>query len=346
MSVIAFKKPEKKAIVTSDRSAHQRSDIIASTSFAQHLRRQDIPLKRQSISTLQVNIGKRCNQACVHCHVESGPEHPDNMTAKTVDKLLLLIEQSPDITTVDITGGAPELNPHFRRFVTALRVMHKNVINRCNLTVLFEEEQEDTAQFFADLGLHIVASLPCYTESNVNSQRGKGVFDKSIRALQLLNHLGYGDKASQLKLDLVYNPLGAFLPPPQENLKAQYKQQLFQDFSIIFNDLYAITNMPIKRFAHQLEREGQLSTYMQLLEDNFNPAAVDSVMCKHQISIGFDGSIYDCDFNQMLDLPIGGKNLNIHDLQSFADIPDRIAIADHCFACTAGSGSSCGGSLL
>lgn len=320
--------------------------IISSTSFAQQLKQRGLQLQRQSVHTLQVNIGKRCNQACNHCHVESGPKHPDNMTADMVDQLLHLLEKSPDIHTVDITGGAPELNPYFRRFVTAIRQMNKQVINRCNLTVLFEEGQDDTAQFFADLGLKIVASLPCYSQMNVDEQRGNGVFDKSIKALKNLNALGYGQESSGLELDLVYNPTGAFLPPAQQQLQNDYTQQLKHDFDIVFNHLYSITNMPIKRFSHQLERDGKLYEYMQLLLENFNPEAVANVMCKNQISIGFDGAIYDCDFNQMLDMPIAGKSLNIQALQSFAEIPVNIAVADHCFACTAGSGSSCGGSLI
>lgn len=329
-----------------DTDVKKINNIISSTSFSQQLTQHNLQLQRQSIHTLQVNIGKRCNQACHHCHVESGPKHPDNMNAQTINQILQLLEKSPEIHTVDITGGAPELNPHFRRFVTAIRVMGKAVINRCNLTILFEEDQEDTAEFFADLGLTIVASLPCYSQKNVDGQRGNGVFDKSIKALQNLNRLGYGHKTTGLKLDLVYNPTGAFLPPEQQQLKHDYKQQLFHDFDIVFNELYAITNMPIKRFAHQLERDGKLHEYMQLLVDNFNADTVNNVMCKNQISIGFDGAIYDCDFNQMLDIPIAGRPLNIHALQSFADIPVKIAVADHCFACTAGSGSSCGGSLV
>ena len=314
--------------------------------FRALLQQQKLTLQRQAITTLQVNIGKRCNQACHHCHVESGPEHPDNMTSATIERLLTLLSQAPNIHTVDITGGAPELNPHFRHFVTAIRALGKTVINRCNLTVLFEEGQEDSAQFFADNHLHIVASLPCYSENNVNAQRGKGVFAKSIQALQQLNKLGYGKEDSGLILNLVYNPLGAFLPPKQQTLKFEYQQKLQHDFGIVFNDLFTITNMPIKRFAHQLKRDGLLDDYNQLLRDNFNPSAVDSLMCKNLVSIGFDGSIYDCDFNQMLELPVAGKKLTLWDIDSLAAIPHNIATGNHCFACTAGSGSSCGGSLV
>ena len=326
-------------------SVSELNTIISSTSFAQHIKQANKTLQRGLVTTLQVNIGKRCNQACHHCHVESGPEHPDNMTAASVDRLLELLAQAPDIDTVDITGGAPELNPHFRRFVTAIRAMDKKVIDRCNLTILFEPEQEDTAIFLQQQGVSIVASLPCYSQKNVDAQRGKNVFHKSIEALQLLNSLGYGSDPA-LSLDLVYNPGGAFLPPEQTQLEADYKLKLFQDFGIRFNQLYAITNMPIKRFAHQLQRDGELHNYMQLLLDNFNADAVDNVMCKSMLSIGFDGAIYDCDFNQMLDIPIAGKALSIFDIKHFDDVHAHIAIADHCFACTAGSGSSCGGSLV
>ncbi|NRB37380.1 MAG: arsenosugar biosynthesis radical SAM protein ArsS [Pseudomonadales bacterium] len=321
------------------------NNIITSTSFAQQIKQADKTLRRDKITTLQLNIGKRCNQACHHCHVESGPDHTENMNGESIDRLLTLLEQDKNILTVDITGGAPELNPHFRRFVTAIRAMGKKVINRCNLTILFEAGQEDTANFLADQGIHIVASLPCYSQKNVDAQRGKNVFEKSIQALQLLNALGYGTDEN-LKLDLVYNPGGAFLPPPQQQLERDYKDKLFQDFGIQFNQLYAITNMPIKRFEHQLHRDGLLEDYMQLLLDNFNPDALDNVMCKNQISIGFDGAIYDCDFNQMLDIPVSGKTLDIFSIQRFDDINTFIAVADHCFACTAGSGSSCGGSLV
>lgn len=323
-----------------------KTHIIAATqSFASTLKQHNISLQRQTISTLQVNIGKRCNQACHHCHVESGPQHPDNMNAESIDRLLALLSLAPHIHTVDITGGAPELNPHFKRFVSAIRGMGKHVINRCNLTVLFEEGQADTAEFFAQYAVQIVASLPCYSEANVNAQRGKGVFAKSIQGLQLLNAFGYGQAGSGLILNLVYNPLGAFLPPQQAQLKQDYQKKLYTDFGIRFNDLFTITNMPIKRFAHQLQRDGQWDAYLQLLLDNFNPEAAQSVMCKELISVGFDGQLYDCDFNQMLDMPVAGRRLTIETINSFDEVRSSINIADHCLACTAGSGSSCGGSL-
>jgi radical SAM/Cys-rich protein len=313
------------------------------TPFEQQCEDHNVLLKRKPISTLQVNIGKRCNQACHHCHVESGPERTENMTLPTIERLLLLIKNTPSINTVDITGGAPELNPHFRYFVKQIRKRNIAVIDRCNLTVLSEPGQEDTAQFLADQQVHIVASLPCYLEDNVNKQRGKGVFDKSIKALQQLNQLGYASD-SQLTLNLVYNPVGIHLPPAQMQLEADYKAHLKQQFNIEFNHLFTITNMPIKRFAHQLQREEKLDEYMQLLIENFNPQAANNVMCKDLLSISWNGEIYDCDFNQMLEMPIKSA-LSIFDIESFTKIENTILTDNHCFGCTAGSGSSCGGAL-
>ena len=319
--------------------------VNISSHFANKLKENNLSLKRNGVSTVQVNIGKRCNQACHHCHVEAGPDRTENMTRETIDQLLLLIEKSPQISTVDITGGAPELNPNFRHFVTQLHYLNKQIIVRCNLTVLFEENQHDTPEFFASHHVDVVSSLPCYLQDNVDSQRGKGVFDKSIKALQKLNSLGYGREENNLTLNLVYNPTGIHLPPAQQGLEKDYKRQLLNDFGITFNRLFTITNMPIKRFAHQLKREGKLEEYMQLLVDNFNPQAVDGVMCKNMISIGWDGKIYDCDFNQMLELPLKTKQ-TLWDISSFDEITPDIMLADHCYGCTAGSGSSCGGSLV
>ena len=327
-------------------------DVLASTeviSFAQTLQQHKLKLQRQKVQTLQVNIGKRCNQACHHCHVESGPDRIENMTLATIDRLIHLLAHSASITHVDITGGAPEMNPHFRYFVSAIRAMNKQVIDRCNLTILFEPGQENTAEFLADNQVQISASLPCYSSANVNAQRGKGVFAKSIRALQLLNNLGYGQQpptsTEPLILNLVYNPLGASLPPDQMQLQADYKSRLANDFNIHFNQLFTITNMPIKRFAHQLQRDGHWQDYRQLLADNFNPATAKSVMCQDLISIGYDGQIYDCDFNQMLDIHHHRQAADIWKIGSFDDISSTIAIDDHCYACTAGAGSSCGGAL-
>jgi radical SAM/Cys-rich protein len=301
-------------------------------------------LTRREVTTLQINVGKLCNQACHHCHVEAGPRRTEIMPAEVAERVMTLLAATPTIHTVDITGGAPELNANFRWLVSASRRMGKHVIDRCNLTVLFEPGQEMLAEFLAANKVEITASLPCYTESNVDQQRGKGAFEKSIRALRLLNAIGYG-RGQGLTLNLVYNPLGASLPPPQEKLEADYKVQLRENFTIEFDRLFTITNMPIKRFAEFLVREGKHEAYMALLTNHFNPATVDGLMCRDLISIGWDGRIYDCDFNQMLDLETpSGKN--IWEIGSFAELAHKpVATDGHCFGCTAGAGSSCGGSL-
>lgn len=319
---------------------------MKTVNFAKTLAEHNIILKRQEIKILQVNIGKICNQACHHCHVESGPKRTENMELETVDRLLELLAKEPDIHTVDITGGAPELNKHFRYFAAAIRKMGKEVIDRCNLTVLFEPNQEDTAEFLAENKIQIVASLPCYLEDNVNKQRGGGVFDKSIKALQQLNALGYGKSDSGLTLNLVYNPVGEHLPPAQKPLEDDYKKYLKEKFDIEFNQLFTITNMPIKRYAHMLEREGRIEDYMKLLTDNFNPQAALGVMCLELVSVSYDGRLYDCDFNQMLEIPLNWKARTIWDIESFSEIEPDIAVASHCFGCTAGAGSSCGGALI
>ncbi len=314
--------------------------------FDETLSRRGLKVKREVITTLQVNIGKRCNQACHHCHVEAGPKRTENMERATIDRILELLQVGPNITLVDITGGAPELNPHFRYFVERIRAMGKEVIDRCNLTVLFEKGQEDTAEFLAEQKAQIVASLPCYLEDNVNAQRGKGVFGKSIAALKKLNALGYGKPDSGLVLNLVYNPIGTHLPPEQKKLETAYKEYLHKNFGLVFNNLFTITNMPIKRFAHMLERDGLAEQYMQLLIDSFNVQAAEEVMCKQLVSISWDGKLYDCDFNQMLEIPLNYKPRTIWDIQSFSSLDRDIAFADHCFGCTAGAGSSCTGALL
>jgi radical SAM/Cys-rich protein len=302
-------------------------------------------LRRREVTTLQINVGKLCNQACHHCHVEAGPKRTEIMPADVAERLMTLLAATPSIHTVDITGGAPELNANFRTLVTESRNMRKHVIDRCNLTVLFEPGQEMLAEFLAANQVEITASLPCYTEGNVDQQRGKGAFEKSIRALHLLNTIGYGQQGSGLVLNLVYNPLGASLPPPQEKLEADYKRELRDHFEIEFNRLFTITNMPIKRFAEFLSREGKHEAYAALLTNHFNPATVENLMCRDLVSIGWDGRIYDCDFNQMLDLETpGGKD--IWEIVSFSVLANSLIATDsHCFGCTAGAGSSCGGSL-
>ena len=315
--------------------------------FVETMRKGEVAVRRRSVSTVQINIGYKCDLACSHCHVESGPKRTEAMDRATCERILDLIDASSKVEILDITGGAPELNPNFRFIASQARQRGLRVFDRCNLTVLFEPGQEDTAEFLAEWQIEIVASLPCYTSDNVDSQRGKGVFDKSIKALQKLNRLGYGKPDSSLILNLVYNPVGAHLPGPQSQLKADYKKFLKKDFDIEFNDLYTITNMPIKRYERFLRNNGKFEEYMQLLIDNYNPRAAGEVMCTSMVSIGYDGRLYDCDFNQMLDLPHPvRRHRSIEDIESFDQIGKAIALDNHCYGCTAGAGSSCGGALL
>lgn len=315
-------------------------------SFAETLRKNGLELRRRPVETVQVNIGRRCNQACHHCHVEAGPNRLENMEKDVVDRIVSLLKTSKTVRTVDITGGAPELNPNFRDFVLEARKLNLEVIDRCNLTVFYEPGQEETPRFLAANNVHVIASLPCYSKDNVEKQRGKGVFDKSIEALKKLNELGYGKANTNLKLDLVYNPTGPFLPPSQARLEADYKKELKDLFGIDFNHLFTITNMPIKRFLSDLRRAGKLDAYMALLANAFNPKAAENVMCKTLVSIDWIGNLFDCDFNQMLDLHAGGQEKSVWNISSFDDLnANPIAIGNHCYACTAGAGSSCGGSL-
>jgi radical SAM/Cys-rich protein len=319
--------------------------ITAIPSFESTFEQHGLPvLTKAAITTVQVNVGKICNQACQHCHVEAGPKRTESMSLRTAERVLSLLKSSPSVKIVDLTGGAPELNSNFRRLVAESRARGLHVIDRCNLTILFEPGFEDLPMFLAHNRVEVTASLPCYTRDNVDAQRGRGVFDKSIEALRLLNRLGYGlDPA--LALNLVYNPLGASLPPPQDALEADYKLHLQQKFGIRFNHLFTITNMPIRRFADFLLRTGQQETYMNLLFDRFNAATLQHLMCRSLVSIGWDGQIYDCDFNQMLDMPSSNR-MTIWDIESFdATGFQPIATAHHCFGCTAGAGSSCGGAL-
>lgn len=318
-----------------------------SPSFRQTLRDNGLSITRNPMEILQINVGKLCDLSCVHCHVEAGPKRTEIMERKTVERIIELLQNSEGIKTVDLTGGAPELNPHFRYLVQTSRALDKEVIDRCNLTILFRKGQEETARFLRENRVHVIASLPCYSKENVESQRGHGVFDKSIEGLRLLNNLGYGKEGSDLKLDLIYNPLGAFLPPPQARLEAEYKKELKELFGIEFNRLFTITNMPIKRFYDLLERQGKLQSYMELLVENFNPHAALGVMCRNLVSISWDGRIYDCDFNQMLEIPLGEKKRSIWDIASFEELSkEGVHFANHCYGCTAGAGSSCSGALI
>jgi radical SAM/Cys-rich protein len=327
--------------------------------FAERLAQIGQPLVRRSITTLQVNVGKMCNLACHHCHVEAGPKRTEIMTWQTMQRILAWLDahrESLGIRTVDLTGGAPEMNPQFRSFVTALRSRGLHVLDRSNLTILLEPGYQTMARFLAEQRVEIVASLPCYLESNVDKQRGQGVFHESVIVLQQLNELGYGKADSGLKLDLVYNPTGYGLPPEQESLEVDYKRELKSRFNIDFNRLWTITNMPIKRFEHALHRDGKYDAYMQKLFDAHNDANIESVMCRDLVSVGWQGSVYDCDFNQMLQMPLEGPDStdeHIVENQSrklWDYTPDEliarpIRTGTHCFGCTAGAGSSCTGSL-
>lgn len=299
---------------------------------------------RGKIETLQVNLGYRCNQTCVHCHVNAGPKRKEMMDSENIALVERVLEKRK-IRTLDLTGGAPELHSHFRTLVRQARMLGVHVIDRCNLTILFEPGQEDLADFLAQNRVEIVASLPCYGEENVDQQRGKGVFEKSIAALQKLNSLGYGMDGSGLLLKLVYNPLGATLPPNQAALEADYKRELKEKFNIEFNALYTITNVPINRFAAWLKQTKKHSEYMDLLKKNHSDANLESVMCRSLVSVDWQGILYDCDFNQQLSLGLTGGQKHLRDLldEDFAGL--AIRTADHCFACTAGCGSSCGGAL-
>ncbi len=310
----------------------------------------DFPLlRRKSIDTLQVNLGYRCNQSCLHCHVNAGPNRTEQMDGATVD-LVLEVMRARRIATLDLTGGAPELNKHFRRLAASARALGATVIDRCNLTILEEPGHEDLADFLCREKVQIVASLPCYAQANVDRQRGDGVFDKSIRALQRLNALGYGADGSDLTLNLVYNPQGPSLPPPQFQLEQDYKKMLVSNFGVRFNQLLTITNQPIARFGSTLISKGQFRDYMALLRSAHRPENLPGVMCRSLVSVDWQGNLHDCDFNQMLGMPLRadgrrGATLHLRDLlaRDLADNP--IAVADHCYACTAGQGSSCGGAL-
>jgi radical SAM/Cys-rich protein len=331
------------ATSTKDKLAMQRRSLhkIGVPSFASFVTPR---LQRRSPTILQLNIGLYCNQACAHCHVESSPLRTESMTSEIAAQCLSLLKSTPSITTLDITGGAPELNANFRYLVQMARAMRPDliIIDRCNLTVLQEPGQEDLVDFLKSHKVRIVASLPCYTQETVNQQRGRGVFERSIAALIALNDAGYGI-SNELQLNLVFNPQGASLPPNQQELQIQYKEHLKENFGILFNELYAMANMPIKRFADYLHRRGELQTYMELLVQNFNAETVDSVMCVDTVSVGWDGKVYDCDFNQQLGYTAGDKGLTVFDLETLDLSQYAIQTDKHCFGCTAGMGSSCQG---
>jgi len=307
-------------------------------------------IRRRKLETLQVNLGYKCNQSCTHCHVNAGPARTESMARETVFEVLAFLEAS-GVSMLDITGGAPELNPHFRELVTRARSLGVHVMDRCNLTILGEPGQEDLAAFLAEQGVEVVASMPCYLEDNVDRQRGKGVFQASLRALQTLNAHGYGRDAHDgtgLVLNLVYNPQGAALPPDQAGLEQAYKRQLGERYGIVFNRLYTLANMPIQRFGSMLVSKGQFGAYMRLLRDAYHEDNLDAVMCRSLLSVDWQGYVYDCDFNQMLGLPLalrGRPRVRIGELAARDLEGNAIAVKDHCFGCTAGQGSSCGGAL-
>ena len=303
-------------------------------------------IRRGQLDTLQVNLGYKCNQSCLHCHVNAGPNRTEMMDAETM-ALIPQVLAARGLRTLDLTGGAPELHEGFRDLVRAARAQGVRVIDRCNLTILFEPGQEGLGEFLAAQGVDIVASMPCYSAANVDKQRGDGVFDLSIAALQKLNTLGYGQPGSRLSLNLVYNPQGASLPPDQQALQADYKRELLAHFGIVFNELYALTNMPIQRFGSTLVSKGTFDTYMALLKDSFQQQNLDGVMCRSTVSVDWQGWLSDCDFNQQLGLPLGtsGVQRHLRDLLKTGLDEQAIRVAGHCYGCTAGQGSSCGGAL-
>jgi radical SAM/Cys-rich protein len=294
------------------------------------------------VETVQVNVGLRCNLACRHCHVESSPTRSEMMDWATMELVLLAAEKA-HASTLDVTGGAPEMHRHFRRFVVAGLGQGIHVMVRTNLTIMLEDGYEDLPEWLATHQIHLIASLPCYLESNVDKQRGKHVYQKSIEVIRRLNACGYG---GDLPLDLVYNPVGASLPPDQAELEADYRRELERRFGIRFSRLYTLTNLPIGRFRHDLERQGKLTAYAQQLEEAYNPATLAALMCRHQLHVGWDGTLYDCDFNFAAGLPVSGPVRHVRDFDPKVFLRRRIATADHCFGCTAGCGSSCGGSLI
>ncbi|MBL8150144.1 MAG: arsenosugar biosynthesis radical SAM protein ArsS [Blastocatellia bacterium] len=297
------------------------------------------------VKTLQLNVGKKCNQACKHCHVDAGPNRTEEMTRETADKVLLALQLSK-IKTVDITGGAPELNPSFEYVVTAAKKLGCHIIVRCNLTVLLVDGKEHLPEFFRDNEIEVISSLPYFLADRTDSQRGEGVFEASLKALWKLNQLGYGQEGTNLLLNLVYNPVGAYLPPDQASVERDFKKELFERYRIVFNRLYTITNMPINRYLNYLHKSGNYEKYMQRLIESFNPGTIDGLMCRHLVSVSWDGNLYDCDFNQMLNLPI--KTIESRTIDTFNSnlLSGReIETGLHCFGCTAGTGSSCGGTI-
>ncbi len=303
-------------------------------------------LASQRIEILQVNLGKLCNMTCEHCHVDAGPDRKEIMQQAEIDACIDVLRCHPRIRTLDLTGGAPEMNPHFRKIVAAARDLDRHVIDRCNLTILLAKGFEYLPEFLADKQVEIVASLPCYLEENTDAQRGEGAYSKSIEALRKLNELGYGREGTGLILTLVYNPVGPNLPPDQGRLESDYRRELFHRFGITFNRLFTITNMPVSRYLEYLLRTGEYESYMDKLINAFNPSAVEGLMCRNTLSVGWDGQLFDCDFNQMLELNVTSSlPQTIHEFDDDALSKRTIIVGQHCFGCTAGSGSGCQGAI-
>jgi len=315
--------------------------------FKQKLIETDLfPLKPTGINIFQINVGKMCNQVCKHCHVDAGPDRKEIMTIETMQQCLEALKNNPQLQTVDLTGGAPEMNPNFKWFVEEIKKLERHIIVRCNLTIILANKKFNyLPDFFKENNIEVVSSLPFYTQSRTDSQRGDGVFNESIKALQLLNDTGYGIEGSNLILNLVYNPAGAFLPASQTALEKEYKDALLQQFNIRFNNLFTITNLPISRYLDYLIRSGNYEKYMEKLVSAYNPIAAANVMCRNTISISWDGFLYDCDFNQMLDLKVSSNGKHISEFNLSTLNERNIVVNQHCYGCTAGAGSSCGGAV-
>jgi radical SAM/Cys-rich protein len=347
--------------VSLKRQQHQLSDVETQLEILEHGSNGDFalvpfqqkleegglyPLKPTGVQIFQVNVGKMCNQVCKHCHVDAGPDRKEIMTRETMQQCLDALRNNPELQIVDLTGGAPEMNPHFRWFVEEIRKLNRHVMVRCNLTIILANKKyHDLPLFFRQHEVEVVSSLPFYTQDRTDRQRGNGVFEDSIKALQMLNEVGYGKEGSGLKLNLVYNPAGAFLPPAQTALEREYKEALFNRFGIHFNNLFAITNLPISRFLDYLLQSGNYEKYMEKLANAYNPVAAAGVMCRNTVSISWDGYLYDCDFNQMLDLKVSCSSKHISSFDRELLNERDIVVNQHCFGCTAGSGSSCGGAV-
>ncbi len=326
---------------------HGQSGDFALIPFQEKLELSNLyPLKPTQVEVFQVNIGKMCNQTCRHCHVDAGPDRKEIMTRETMEQCIEVLKNNQQLKTVDLTGGAPEMNPNFRWFVEEIKNLDRHIIVRCNLTIILANKiYHDLPEFYKLHNIEVASSLPFYTQDRTDRQRGNGVFQDSIKALQLLNEVGYGKEETGLALNLVYNPAGAFLPPSQQSLEREYKQELKQTFGIEFNNLYVITNMPISRYLDYLLTSGNYESYMEKLVNAYNPLAAANVMCRNTISVGWDGYLYDCDFNQMLELKVNCNSKHISNYNSDDLNKREIIIGQHCYGCTAGSGSSCGGAV-